>query len=162
MAHRTDVDHLRQRRHTLEEAMPLVVGRSLGEHNAVLNAMRKSFADRDVGGRGLQTFDLRTAIHAVTAVECALLDLLGQFMNVPVAGLLGDGMKRDRIEVLGYLFFIGDRNKTPLDYRAEPDADDSWFRLRNEEALTPDAGNTSSAVMAQPTLSKATVRRCTD
>jgi glucarate dehydratase len=126
-------------RHTLEEAVPLVVGRSLGEHNAVLNAMRKSFADRDVGGRGLQTFDLRTAIHAVTAVECALLDLLGQFMNVPVAALLGDGMKRDRVEVLGYLFFIGDRNKTALDYRAEPDADDWWFRLRNEEALTPEA-----------------------
>src|SRR5437870_12613902 len=38
-------------RRTLEEAMPVVVGRSLGEHNAVLNAMRKSFADRDVGGR---------------------------------------------------------------------------------------------------------------
>jgi len=112
-------------RHTLEEAIPLVLGRSLGEHNAVLNAMRKSFADRDVGGRGLQTFDLRTAIHAVTAVECALLDLLGQFMNVPVAALLGDGMKRDRVEVLGYLFFIGDRNKTALDYRAEHDADDS-------------------------------------
>src|SRR4029453_3301420 len=41
-------------RPTLEEATPLVVGRSLGDHNAVLNSMRKRFADRDVGGRGLQ------------------------------------------------------------------------------------------------------------
>jgi glucarate dehydratase len=126
-------------RKTLEEATPLVIGRSLGEHNAVLNAMRKSFAARDAGGRGLQTFDLRTAIHAVTAVECALLDLLGQFMNVPVAALLGDGMQRNQIKVLGYLFFIGDRNKTALDYRAEPDANDMWFRMRNDEALTPEA-----------------------
>ena len=126
-------------RKTLEEAVPLVIGRSLGEHNAVLNAMRKSFAARDAGGRGLQTFDLRTAIHAVTAVECALLDLLGQFMNVPVAALLGDGMQRNQIKVLGYLFFIGDRNKTALDYRAEPDANDLWFRMRNDEALTPEA-----------------------
>ena len=125
-------------RATLEEAAALVVGRPLGQHNAVLNEMRRRFADRDTGGRGLQTFDLRTTIHAVTAVESALLDLVGQFMNVPVAALLGEGMQRDRVEMLGYLFFIGDRRKTPLGYRAEPDASSAWFRLRNEEALTPE------------------------
>jgi len=126
-------------RSTLEDARELVVGRSLGEHNAILNAMRKRFADRDAGGRGLQTFDLRTTIHAVTAVESALLDLTGQFMNVPVAALLGEGMQRSSVEMLGYLFFVGDRRKTKLDYRSEPDADNAWFRLRNEEALTPEA-----------------------
>jgi len=126
-------------RSTLEEARALVIGRSLGEHSAILNAMRKRFADRDAGGRGLQTFDLRTTIHAVTAVESALLDLLGQFMNVPVASLLGEGMQRVEVEVLGYLFFVGDRRKTNLEYRAEPHADNDWFRLRNEEALTPEA-----------------------
>jgi glucarate dehydratase len=126
-------------RGTLEEARSLVVGRSLGEHNAILKAMRRRFADRDAGGRGLQTFDLRTTIHAVTAVESALLDLMGQFMNVPVAALLGEGMQRDKVEMLGYLFFVGDRRKTRLDYRAEPDADNAWFQLRNEEALTPEA-----------------------
>ena len=59
---------------------------------------------------GLQTFDLRTAIHAVTAVESALLDLLGQHLNVPVAAL-GEGQQRDAVEMLGYLFFIGDRER---------------------------------------------------
>ena len=126
-------------RRTLDEAGSLVVGRALGEHNAILNEMRKRFADRDAGGRGLQTFDLRTTIHAVTAVESALLDLMGQFLNVPVAALLGEGMQRDKVEMLGYLFFVGDRKKTRLDYRSEPDADSAWFRLRNEEALTPEA-----------------------
>lgn len=126
-------------RKTLEDARQLVVGQALGDHNAVLNAMRKRFADRDAGGRGLQTFDLRTTIHAVTAVESALLDLLGQFMNVPVAALLGEGVQRDKVEMLGYLFYVGDRTKTRLDYRSEPDADDAWFRLRNEVALTPEA-----------------------
>ena len=38
--------------------------------------MRSRFAERDAGGRSLQTFDLRITIHAVTAVESALLDLL--------------------------------------------------------------------------------------
>jgi glucarate dehydratase len=126
-------------RKTIEDARALLVGRQLGEYNAVLNAMRKAFSDRDSGGRGQQTFDLRVAIHAVTAVESALLDLLGQFVNVPVAALLGEGMQRDAVEMLGYLFFVGDRRKTDLDYRAEPDAGDEWFRLRNEEALTPQA-----------------------
>ncbi|WP_322400905.1 glucarate dehydratase [Massilia luteola] len=126
-------------RQTIEDARPLVVGKTLGEYNNVLNAMRGAFADRDAGGRGQQTFDLRTTIHAVTAVESALLDLLGQFMNVPVAALLGEGMQRSAVEMLGYLFYVGDRKKTPLAYRSEPDAADAWLRLRNEEALTPDA-----------------------
>ena len=126
-------------RKTIEDARPLVVGRTLGEYNNVLNAMRTAFADRDAGGRGQQTFDLRTTIHAVTAVESALLDLLGQFMGVPVAALLGEGMQRNAVEMLGYLFYVGDRNKTNLAYRSEQDAGDAWFRLRNEEALTPEA-----------------------
>ncbi|WP_173346285.1 glucarate dehydratase [Pseudoduganella dura] len=126
-------------RQTLEDARQLVIGKSLGEYNNVLNTMRATFAERDSAGRGLQTFDLRITIHAVTAVESALLDLLGQFMNVPVAALLGEGQQRDKVEMLGYLFYIGDRNRTTLDYRAEPDAGDAWFRLRNEEALTPES-----------------------
>ena len=126
-------------RKTIEDARSLIVGQTLGEYNNILNTMRRAFADRDAGGRGLQTFDLRTTIHAVTAVESALLDLLGQFMNVPVAALLGEGVQRQAVEILGYLFYIGDRNKTTLNYRSEPDADNDWFRLRNEEALSAEA-----------------------
>ena len=70
--------------------------------------MQRKFADRDSGGRGLQTFDLRTTIHAVTAIESALLDLLGQHLGVPVAALLGEGQQRDAVEMLGYLFYVGD------------------------------------------------------
>jgi len=126
-------------RQTIEDARPLVVGRTLGQYNDVLNQMRQTFADRDAAGRGLQTFDLRTTIHAVTAVESALLDLLGQFMDVPVAALLGEGQQRPAVEMLGYLFYIGERQKTTLGYRAETGSDDAWLRLRNEAALTPDA-----------------------
>ncbi len=126
-------------RATLEDAAELVVGQSLGQVQAVLNRMHARFADRDAGGRGLQTFDLRTTIHAVTAVESAWLDLLGQHLNVPVAALLGEGQQRSSVEMLGYLFFIGDRTRTDLPYRSEQDADDAWFRLRNEEAMTPES-----------------------
>nr|WP_315227737.1 glucarate dehydratase [uncultured Limnohabitans sp.] len=126
-------------RATLEDATELVVGQSIGNVQAVLNTMRTRFADRDVGGRGLQTFDLRTTIHAITAVESALLDLLGQHLNVPVAALLGEGQQRSAVEMLGYLFFIGDRTQTDLPYRQEADADNAWFRLRNEKAMTPES-----------------------
>ena len=126
-------------RQTLEDARPLVIGRSIGMYNNVLNEVRKRFADRDVGGRGIQTFDLRTTIHAVTALEAALLDLLGQFLGVPVAALLGEGQQRDAIETLGYLFYIGDRNKTDLPYLSEPHANDEWLRLRHEVAVTSEA-----------------------
>ena len=126
-------------RATLEDASELVVGQSLGQVQSVLNRMHARFADRDAGGRGLQTFDLRTTIHAVTAVESALLDLLGQHLNVPVAALLGEGQQRSSVEMLGYLFFIGDRTLTDLPYRSEQDSSDAWFRLRNEKAMTPES-----------------------
>lgn len=126
-------------RQTLEDARELVVGKSVGTYHNILNQVRQQFADRDSGGRGLQTFDLRIAIHAVTAIEAALLDLLGQFLEVPVAALLGEGQQRAEVEMLGYLFYIGDRGKTNLPYLSAPDAKDDWLRLRHEEALTPEA-----------------------
>ena len=126
-------------RNTLEDARTLVVGETLGQYNAVRNAMRTQFADRDRGGRGLQTFDLRTTIHALTAVESAMLDLLGQHLNVPVAALLGEGQQRARVQVLGYLFYVGDRHKTDLPYAADNAPVDDWTQLRSEEALTPEA-----------------------
>jgi glucarate dehydratase len=125
-------------RATLEESQPLVDGRSIAHYNQILGAVSRRFADRDAGGRGLQTFDQRTTIHAVTALEAALLDLLGQFLGVPVCALLGEGRQRETVDVLGYLFYVGDRRKTPLNYRAAEDGND-WLRLRNEEALTTDA-----------------------
>jgi glucarate dehydratase len=125
-------------RQTLEDAAPLLVGQRIGNHLQLLRDVQGAFADRDSGGRGLQTFDLRTTIHAVTAIESALLDLLGQHLEVPVAALLGEGIQRDKVEMLGYLFFVGDKGKTDLAYASEPDAQNDWFRVRHEEAMTPE------------------------
>lgn len=128
-------------RQTLEETTRFVVGQPIGTYNNILNAVRRNFADRDTEGRGLQTFDLRTTIHVVTAIEAALLDLLGQYLNVSVAALLGEGQQREQVEMLGYLFYIGDRKKTDLPYLGPEDESESndWFRLRHEEAMTTEA-----------------------
>ncbi|MBV7497819.1 glucarate dehydratase [Pseudomonas sp. PDM24] len=126
-------------RQTLEDARALVVGSPIGTYQKILNQVRQTFADRDAGGRGLQTFDLRITIHAVTGLEAALLDLLGQHLDVPVAALLGEGQQRDEVKMLGYLFYVGDRNETDLAYRSEPDADNDWFRLRHEKAMSAGA-----------------------
>lgn len=126
-------------RQTLEDAKSLIVGKSIGACNTILATMRTAFADRDAGGRGKQTFDLRVMIHAVTAVESALLDLLGQHLGLPVAALLGEGQQRKSVEALGYLFFVGDRTKTDLPYATGDGEKDGWFKLRHQEAMTPDA-----------------------
>jgi glucarate dehydratase len=126
-------------RKTLEDARDLVVGQSIGACNTILAAVRAQFADRDAGGRGAQTFDLRVTIHAVTAVESALLDLLGQHLKLPVAALLGEGQQRQAVDTLGYLFYVGDRRKTDLPYVEGKATDHAWFRLRHEEAMTPAA-----------------------
>jgi glucarate dehydratase len=126
-------------RQTLEDARALVVGQPVGDHLRVLQQVQQKFADRDAAGRGLQTFDLRTTIHAVTAVESAMLDLLGQHLGVPVAALLGEGQQRDAVEMLGYLFYVGDKSRTDLPYASDPEADNDWFRLRHEKAMTPEA-----------------------
>ena len=123
-------------RAVLEEATPLVIGANIGDRSRVMNLVFSQFAARDSSGRGIQTYDQRVAIHAVTAIEAALLDLLGQFLLLPAAALLGEGMQRTRVDVLGYLFFVGDRIRTSLPYRANSDEHDPWFRLRDEQTLT--------------------------
>ena len=118
----------------------LVVGTRISDYKQTLNAVRR-WLDSNIKDdvRGLQTFDLRTGVHVVTAVEAPLLDLLGKFLDVPAAALLGDGIQRDRVRFLGYLFYVGDRRRTDLPYEEEPDAACEWYRLRHEEALTPEA-----------------------
>ncbi|WEE78077.1 glucarate dehydratase [Comamonas testosteroni] len=128
-------------RQALEDSKQVLIGRSIGQHLQLLQELQKSLEGRDTGGRGLQTFDLRIGVHAVTAIESALLDLMGQHLGVPVAALLGEGQQRDRVEMLGYLFFVGPSDKTGLDY-VKPGEDklgtDDWTQVRHMTAMTPE------------------------
>lgn len=126
-------------RSTIEEAGALLTGAPVAKYRSILRQVSQRFADRDAGGRGAQTFDLRTTVHAVTALESALLDLHGQFLGVPVAELLGDGQQRDAVPMLGYLFYVGNPDQTDLPYLREPQGADAWERVRREEAMTPEA-----------------------
>ena len=124
----------------LEDVKPLVLDTPISDYKGTLNKVRawlNTNIKDDV--RGLQTFDLRTGVHVVTAIEAPLLDLLGKYLEVPAAALMGDGIQRDRVRFLSYLFYIGDRKKTDLPYMSEENSDCAWYRLRNEEAMTPDA-----------------------
>ena len=131
-------------RKTLEQAGEMLIGQPVAKWNALLAQIRDKFKSLDSGGRGLQTFDLRTTIHVLTAVECALLDLLGQHLDVPICELLGEGKQRDSVAMLGYLFFVGDRTKTGLAYKTPEDeadsdqASDAWLKVRHHVAMTPE------------------------
>ncbi|MGD8163632.1 enolase C-terminal domain-like protein [Pantoea sp. FN0307] len=120
---------------TLTEAIPQVVGHEVGRMNRLVQQVHKGnqHADFDTFGKGAWTFELR--VNAVAALEAALLDLLGQCLNVPVAELLGPGKQRDEVTVLGYLFYIGDRQKTDLPYLSGERATHEWYHLRHQQAL---------------------------
>lgn len=124
---------------TISEAAEFLVGKEISRYRQLLRTVSQTFADRDSGGRGLQTFDLRTTVHAVTGIESALLDLFGQHLGVPVAELLGDGQQRESVPVLGYLFYVGDPARTDLPYLTGDGFGDRWSQLRRAEAVTPDA-----------------------
>ncbi len=142
-------------RQTLEKAQALVIGQSIGLYNNILNTIRKQLLSPTTTGPQATVHKVTSAAEAavlkqpheinlrtdnvLTAIEAALLDLLGQFLGVPVAALLGSGQQRDAVRMLGYLFYIGDRSKTNLPYLHNPAAKDEWLRLRHEEAVTPKA-----------------------
>ena len=124
----------------LEDVKDLVLGTRIADYKQTLNKVRAWLnANIKDDVRGLQTFDLRTGVHVVTAIEAPLLDLMGKFLDVPAAALMGDGIQRERVRFLSYLFYVGDRKKTDLEYEEEPDSDCDWYRLRHEEAMTPEA-----------------------
>ena len=123
----------------LEECIPIVEGTRISEYKSTLLKVKAHLDSKgEVDVRGNQTFDLRTGVHVLTAIEAPCLDLLGKYLGVPVCELLGDGQQRDKVRMLGYLFFVGDPNKTDLPYEHELDSDCDWYRLRHEEALTAD------------------------
>ena len=122
----------------LKDSEKFIIGSSIGDYRNTLNKIRDEFQD-DSDVRGLQTFDLRTTIHVVTAIETALLDLLGKYLDVPVCALLGDGQQRDKVKMLGYLFYVADRKKTNLPYVSEENSSEEWYKVRHEEAMTPEA-----------------------
>ena len=123
----------------LKDIEHLVIGSKISDYKQTLLKI-KNWLDTNIKDdvRGLQTFDLRTGVHVVTAIEAPLLDLLGKFLEVPAAALMGDGIQREKVQFLSYLFYIGDRKKTDLPYDSEENSDCEWYRLRNEEALTPE------------------------
>lgn len=123
---------------TLCETRPHVVGHEIARLNRVISQIHRGNKANDLEafGQGAWTFELR--VNAVAALEAALLDLLGQALQVPVCELLGPGKQRDAVTVLGYLFYIGDRKKTDLAYRASTEGKHPWYRVRHQEALQHD------------------------
>lgn len=120
----------------LENSIDLVEGTKISQYKNTMLKVKERLdhcGEEDV--RGNQTFDLRTGVHVLTAIEAPSLDLLGKYLEVPVCKLLGEGQQRDFVRMLGYLFFIGDRKKTDLPYDSESESDCAWYRLRHEEAL---------------------------
>ncbi len=142
-------------RQALERTKALVIGQPIGRYNRVLNALRLAIAGGSSGGSQTTQHQVTSEAEAavlkqpheinlrldnvITAVEAALLDLLGQHLDVPVAQLLGSGQQRDSVPMLAYLFYIGDRNRTDLPYLAGNGSADDWYHIRHQQAVTAES-----------------------
>ncbi|MDO6386513.1 enolase C-terminal domain-like protein [Uliginosibacterium sp. 31-12] len=141
-------------RQALERSISLVLGKPIGLYNSVLNSIRRSFVSGHTAHQATvhqvtsesearvlkQPHEINLRMdNVITAVEAALLDLLGQHLGVPVCELLGTGKQRDAVRMLSYLFYIGERQRTDLPYLADGGAKSEWYRLRNEVAMTPES-----------------------
>ena len=128
----------------LNSCLPLVVGQPVGRYRNIMDTIHKnSTRAAEDDGEGIQTLDiskLKFVVKAEWAIECALLDLLGQYLDLPMCELLGDGKQREQVETLGYLFYVSDKEKAApaLPYIDETGSSDAWFRLRRQEMLTPE------------------------
>ena len=129
----------------LNAVRPLVEGQPVSCYRQILQTIHRlaTRAEAD-DGAGIQTLDiskLKFVVKSEWAIECAMLDLLGQHLGVPMCQLLGEGQQRKEVEMLGYMFYVSDKNKwtdASLPYLDESGSKDPWFRMRREVILTPE------------------------
>ncbi len=128
----------------LKSCTELVINQPVGKYRNILDNIHKHAKKaKEDDGEGIQTLDiskLKFVVKAEWAIECALLDLLGQALGLQMCEMLGDGKQRDKVETLGYLFYVSDKNKAApkLNYLDESSSPDAWFRMRRTEMLTPE------------------------
>lgn len=96
---------------------PLVEGQPIAAYRQILQKIHKLARHEPTDdGEGIQTLDiskLKFVVKSEWAIECAMLDLMGQYLGVPLCQLLGEGQQRREVEMLGYLFYVSDKAKTP-------------------------------------------------
>ncbi|MCM3569006.1 enolase C-terminal domain-like protein [Neobacillus mesonae] len=127
----------------LESYRPFVVGQEIANYRGCITAIRRGGlsveGDTGEGLQGLNLANLKFVVQAEAAVECAMLDLFGKFVNHPIAALLGEGgVQRTEVPFLGYLFYIADTEKMDLPYLRETQWKDDWDRVRRLGTLTPE------------------------
>lgn len=123
---------------SLEDAVPFVVGQPVCKYKTIVAKLKSSHNERTKNSDGIQNLDLtklKDVVHAESAIEAALLDLWGQFLDLPVCELLGDGKQRDDVTILGYLFYQADGKKYDERYITEDASDNIWFRTRRKPAM---------------------------
>ncbi len=124
----------------LNQYKEFVLGQEIGNYRNIIDKIQSTRGKTKSDGiQSLEISKLKDVVRCETAIEAALLDLLGKYLNLPVCTLLGDGKQRDEVEVLGYLFYVGDKNKVDLGYIDESNSTDPWFKIRRQTALTSDA-----------------------
>ncbi len=127
---------------SLEDTIPLIVGQNISMYRKIMKMLGDSHNAQAKNSEGLQNLslaNLKDVVHAETAIECAMLDLWGQFLGLPVCELIGDGRQRDDVVTLAYLFYQEDRRKTNLPYIDESNSSNPWFKVRRNRYMDANA-----------------------
>ena len=102
---------------SLNAVRPLVEGQPVACCRQVLQRIHRfARSGKTDDGEGIQKLDisrLKFVVKSEWAIECAMLDLLGQYLGVPLCQLLGEGCQRTELPVLGYLFYVSDKERCP-------------------------------------------------
>ncbi|WLT00479.1 hypothetical protein RAM07_00375 [Lactobacillus helsingborgensis] len=146
---------------SLESYIPFVIGHDISDYRNIIKNIQEKIGHPDDKGEGILKLDisqLQYVVHAEAAIECALLDLMGQFLHKPMVDIIGQGRHRDSVPFLGYLFYVADRDKIDLPYIKDDQNQgaDEWSKIRRSEIMDADGMSTKPAYftknMALPVL----------
>ncbi len=119
----------------LEEAREVIIGQDPFQLNAIQLALFDRFGEEGAQERGVSPWDKRRIVHVNSAVEVALLDIMGKATNRPVCDLIG-GRVRERAEFSAYLFYKYEGAGGELEFETDPNAT-GWAAARQKAAVDP-------------------------
>lgn len=119
----------------LRRAADVVVGSDPFETSLILQRIQERHGTGARERRGEASFDRRTLVHVLSAVEVACLDAAGKATGRRVCDLLG-GAVRERVPFAAYLFYKERGAGGELGFGVDPRAT-GWAAARQEPALDP-------------------------
>lgn len=121
---------------SLSEVSLQLIGGDVFKFNIIRQRIVDFFKKENADRRGNKPWDQRKAVHIISAMEVACLDIIGKELNRPLSDLLG-GAYREQVPFAAYLFYKYQGAGGELGHSINPDAR-GWAAIRQAQALSPE------------------------